>query len=47
MKKAIILLVFLVSTLGYSTSYAQDELQQSTHLYIRDASITSLPIPNE
>ena len=47
MKKAIILLVFLVSTLGYSTSYAQDELQQSTHLYIRDASITSLPTPNK
>ena len=47
MKKAIILFVFFVSTLGYSISYAQDELQQSTHLYIRDASITSLPIPNK
>jgi hypothetical protein len=47
MKKTIISLVFLVSTLGYSTSYAQDEPQQSTHLYIRDASITSLPTPNK
>ena len=47
MKKTKILLVFLVSTLGYSTSYAQDEPQQSAHHYIRDASITSLPIPNK
>ena len=36
MQKTKILLVFLVSTLGYSTSYAQDEPQQSTHHYIRD-----------
>jgi hypothetical protein len=43
MQKTKILLVFLVSTFGYSTSYAQDEPQQSTHHYIRDASITSTP----
>ncbi|MFA5923421.1 MAG: hypothetical protein WC856_19385 [Methylococcaceae bacterium] len=47
MKKTKILLIFLVSTLGYSTSYAQDEPQQSTHHYIRDASITSFPTPNK
>ena len=47
MKKTITLLVLLFSTLGYSTSYAQDEPQQNTHQYIRDASITSLPTPNK
>lgn len=47
MQKTKILLVFLISTLGYSTSHAQDEPQQSTHLYIRDASITCLPTPDK
>ena len=47
MKKVIILLIFLVSTLGYSTSYSQDEPHQSAHHYIRDASITSLPTANK
>ena len=47
MQKTIISLVFFVSTFGYSTSYAQDKPQQSPHHYIRDASITSLSIPNK
>ncbi len=47
MQKTIILLVFLVSTFGYSSSYAQDETQQSIHHFIRDASMTSLPTPNK
>ncbi len=47
MQKTKILLAFLISTFGYSTSYAQDEPRRSTHHYIRDASITSLPIPNK
>jgi len=47
MQKTKLLLVFLSLIFGYSASYAQAATQESTHHYIRDTSILSLPVSNE
>ena len=47
MKKTMILLVFLILTLGYSVSYAQNSGYQSTYDHIRSTAIVSSPTPNK
>ncbi len=47
MKKIKKWVVFLLLTLGYSVSYAQDLIQESAHHYIRSTAIVSSSVPNQ